>query len=110
YRLTRGTAFQQAVWLELLNIPSGQTISYQEMAARVGSPKGQQAVGQALSKNPLPIILPCHRVTQKDGKLGGFSGKDKRTDIKRAVLDDEIASEISKGNSLEETEGQLRLF
>lgn len=85
--LTRGTAFQQKVWLELRNIPVGTTISYQEMAERVGSPKAQQAVGQALAKNPLLVILPCHRVTRKDGSLGGFMGQDQRQDIKQKILD-----------------------
>ncbi|MQW23795.1 MULTISPECIES: methylated-DNA--[protein]-cysteine S-methyltransferase [unclassified Lactococcus] len=85
--LTGGTAFQQKVWLELRKIPVGTTISYQEMAERVGSPKAQQAVGQALAKNPLPVILPCHRVTRKDGSLGGFMGQDRRQDIKQKILD-----------------------
>jgi len=87
FRLAKGTNFQQKVWLALRQIPSGQTITYQEMAERVGSPGAQQAVGQALSENPLPVILPCHRVTKKDGSLGGFMGKDARTDIKQAMLD-----------------------
>lgn len=91
FQLTVGTDFQRKVWLELQNIPFGTTITYQEMANRVGSPKAQQAVGQALAKNPLPVILPCHRVTKKDGTLGGFMGKDKRTDIKQKILDYERA-------------------
>ena len=90
FKLIKGTPFQQAVWLELPKIPSGTTISYQEMAARVGSPKAQQAVGQALARNPLPVILPCHRVTRKDGSLGGFMGKKNGVDIKQAILDYEM--------------------
>lgn len=86
YLLTKGTRFQRQVWLELRKIPRGQTITYQEMAQRVGSPKSQQAVGQALARNPLPIILPCHRVTRKDGSLGGFMGQDNRQDIKMEIL------------------------
>ncbi|RZI48347.1 methylated-DNA--[protein]-cysteine S-methyltransferase [Lactococcus kimchii] len=86
FRLITGTDFQRKVWLELPRIPAGETITYQEMAARVGSPKAQQAVGQALARNPLPVILPCHRVTRKDGSLGGFMGKDKRQDIKSEIL------------------------
>lgn len=86
FRLTFGTDFQQKVWLELPKIPVGTTITYQEMAARVGSPKSQQAVGQALSRNPLPVILPCHRVTRKDGTLGGFMGKENMQDIKSEIL------------------------
>ena len=87
FKLVKGTPFQQAVWLELRKIPAGTTISYQEMAERVGSPKAQQAVGQALARNPLPVILPCHRVTRKDGTLGGFMGKENGVDIKQAILD-----------------------
>lgn len=86
FRLTFGTDFQKKVWLELKKIPSGQTISYQEMAERVGSPKAQQAVGQALAKNPLPVILPCHRVTRKDGTVGGFMGKKNAVSIKQLIL------------------------
>mgnify|MGYP004503227861 CR=1 FL=1 len=86
YELISGTPFQQKVWLELRRIPSGQTITYQEMAERVGAPGAQQAVGQALARNPLPVILPCHRVTKKDGTLGGFMGKANRQDIKTTIL------------------------
>jgi methylated-DNA-[protein]-cysteine S-methyltransferase len=93
FRLLTGTAFQKKVWLELPKIPRGTTISYQEMARRVGSPKTQQAVGQALAKNPLPVILPCHRVLRKDGSLGGFMGIDARTDIKQKILDYEMGQE-----------------
>lgn len=69
-----GTEFQQKVWLELKEIPYGEVISYKELAERVGLKKGFQAVGQANSKNPFPIILPCHRVVTSDGKLGGYAG------------------------------------
>ncbi|HAP16002.1 MGMT family protein [Lactococcus muris] len=87
FELSGGTAFQQAVWLELQKIPAGTTISYQEMAARVGSPQAQQAVGQALARNPLPVILPCHRVTRKDGSLGGFMGQEDAVHIKQKILE-----------------------
>ena len=87
FKLTIGTPFQQSVWLELLNIPVGTTISYQEMAERIGNPKAVRAVGQALARNPLPVILPCHRVTRKDGTLGGFIGKENAVEIKQAILD-----------------------
>lgn len=86
FKLTVGTAFQQSVWLELLNIPAGTTISYQELANRINNPKAVRAVGQALARNPLPIILPCHRVTRKDGTLGGFIGKENAIEIKQAIL------------------------
>ncbi len=69
-----GTEFQKKVWLELKEIPYGETISYKELAKRVGIKKGYQAVGQANSKNPFPILLPCHRVINTDGKMGGYSG------------------------------------
>jgi methylated-DNA-[protein]-cysteine S-methyltransferase len=69
-----GTAFQRKVWSCLEEIPCGETISYAELARRVGKPKGAQAVGQANGKNPLPIVIPCHRVIAADGTLGGFGG------------------------------------
>jgi methylated-DNA-[protein]-cysteine S-methyltransferase len=70
----RGTAFQCAVWQQLRSIPFGETISYSELARRVGRPQGSRAVAQANSRNPLPIVVPCHRVIAADGSPGGFSG------------------------------------
>ena len=70
----QGTAFQKRVWHLLAEIPYGKTISYGELAKRAGSPKGARAVGAANGKNPLPIVLPCHRVIGKDGSLTGFGG------------------------------------
>jgi methylated-DNA-[protein]-cysteine S-methyltransferase len=69
----RGTPFQLRVWQELRKIPYGATISYKELAARAGSPRGFRAVGQANGANPIPIIIPCHRVINTDGSLGGYS-------------------------------------
>lgn len=69
----RGTPFQLRVWQELRRIPYGRTISYAELACRVGSPKGFRAVGAANGKNPIPIVVPCHRVIESNGGLGGFS-------------------------------------
>ena len=69
-----GTKFQQKVWKQLQSIPFGETISYQELAERVGDKKKARAVGNANGKNPIPIIVPCHRVIAKDGSLGGFGG------------------------------------
>jgi methylated-DNA-[protein]-cysteine S-methyltransferase len=69
----RGTPFQLRVWQELRRIPWGQTISYKELAQRVGSTKGFRAVGQANAVNPIPLIIPCHRVIAADGSLGGYS-------------------------------------
>jgi methylated-DNA-[protein]-cysteine S-methyltransferase len=75
----RGTLFQLRVWQELRRIPWGQTISYGELARRVGSPKACRAVGQANGLNPIPLIIPCHRVIAADGGLGGYSsGLDRK--------------------------------
>ena len=68
-----GTDFQKKVWQELCKIPFDQTISYAELARRVGNPKASRAVGNANGKNPIPIIIPCHRVVKSDGSLGGYS-------------------------------------
>jgi len=78
-----GTAFERAVWLCLKGIPHGETRSYRWVAERIGRPKATRAVGQALARNPLPIILPCHRVVESDGSLGGYSGG---VEIKRRLL------------------------
>ena len=69
-----GTPFQQEVWRALRDIPYGETISYQEQARRVGRPTGMRAVGAANGRNPVPIIIPCHRVIGADGRLVGFGG------------------------------------
>lgn len=69
----QGTPFQLRVWQELRRIPRGQAISYKELARRVGSPKASRAVGQANGRNPIPLIIPCHRVINADGGLGGYS-------------------------------------
>lgn len=73
FRFPQGTAFQQKVWRTLLTIPYGETRSYGWLAATVGSPRAARAVGQAVGRNPLPIIIPCHRIISADGSLGGFS-------------------------------------
>lgn len=69
-----GTAFQQKVWSELLQIPYGETISYGELARRIGNPNASRAVGLANGSNPIPIIIPCHRVIGSAGKLTGYGG------------------------------------
>ncbi|WP_049622758.1 methylated-DNA--[protein]-cysteine S-methyltransferase [Frateuria defendens] len=69
-----GTPFQLAVWRELAHIPYGATISYAELARRIGQPQAVRAVGAANGRNPLPIVLPCHRVIGSDGSLTGFGG------------------------------------
>lgn len=70
----RGTAFQREVWQMLASIPYGGTISYAQLAMQVGRPKAMRAVGAANGRNPLPIVLPCHRVIGADGSLTGFGG------------------------------------
>jgi methylated-DNA-[protein]-cysteine S-methyltransferase len=70
----KGTEFQRAVWRQLQEIPYGATISYGELARRVGNPKASRAVGSANGANPLPIVIPCHRVIAGDGSMGGFGG------------------------------------
>jgi len=69
-----GTDFQRRVWAELCAIPYGETISYGELARRVGSPKASRAVGSANGRNPVAVIVPCHRVIAADGSLGGYGG------------------------------------
>jgi methylated-DNA-[protein]-cysteine S-methyltransferase len=74
-----GTPFQLRVWQELRRIPYGTTISYAELARRVGNPKASRAVGQANAVNPIPLIIPCHRVINANGSLGGYSsGPDRK--------------------------------
>ena len=68
-----GTAFQRAVWAELARVPYGQTLSYLQLAQRLGKPAAVRAVAQALGRNPIAIILPCHRIISSGGGLGGFS-------------------------------------
>jgi methylated-DNA-[protein]-cysteine S-methyltransferase len=71
--LSAGTAFQRRVWRAMQRIPFGTTKSYGEIACEIGSPQGARAVGMACGKNPVPILVPCHRVVASGGKLGGFS-------------------------------------
>ena len=68
----KGTPFQRKVWSELANIPYGQTRSYKEIAEAIGHPKAFRAVGNANGNNPIPLIIPCHRVIENSGGLGGF--------------------------------------
>src|SRR5690606_1697131 len=71
---TAGTEFQQRVWAELRRIPAGSTISYGQLARRIGVPTATRAVGLANGANPVPIVVPCHRVIGGNGKLTGFGG------------------------------------
>jgi methylated-DNA-[protein]-cysteine S-methyltransferase len=70
----KGTDFQRKVWKSLRTIPYGETQSYLQLARKTGSPRAYRAVGSANGKNPISIIVPCHRVIASDGKLGGFGG------------------------------------
>jgi len=85
-----GTEFQKKVWGELCGIGYGQTISYGELARRVGNPKASRAVGLANGSNPIPIIIPCHRVIASNGKLTGYGGglqiKEKLLALERRQL------------------------
>jgi len=86
-----GTPFQLKVWQALREIPYGQTVSYGEIARSVGNPRASRAVGGANHRNPLPIVIPCHRVIGANGRLVGFGGG---LDVKEALLDlerDQIA-------------------
>lgn len=82
--LSLGTPFQQSVWRALQQIPYGQTISYAQLAQSIGKPTAYRAVANANGKNPLSIIIPCHRVVASDGSLGGYTGG---LDKKRLLLD-----------------------
>jgi O-6-methylguanine DNA methyltransferase len=81
-----GTEFQLAVWKELLKVPAGETISYAELARRIKKPKAMRAVGNAMGANPVPIVVPCHRVIATGGGLGGFGGG---LTLKRLLLEAE---------------------
>ena len=80
----RGTPFQRRVWEALAAVPYGETVTYGALARRAGSPKAVRAVGQANHRNPLPILLPCHRVVGADGSLTGYAGG---LELKRFLLD-----------------------
>jgi methylated-DNA-[protein]-cysteine S-methyltransferase len=84
-----GTAFQRRAWLALAEIPYGETRSYGEQARRLGAPKAARAVGAANGANPVPIVLPCHRLVGADGSLTGFGGG---LDVKRRLLEHEARS------------------
>lgn len=89
--LRDGTPFQQKVWEALARIPLGETRSYREIAEQIGHPKASRAVGQACARNPVPLLVPCHRVTAEGGRLGGFSGG---LHVKKALLTLEITGRL----------------
>jgi len=80
----QGTAFQLQVWQAMREIPYGQTVTYAELARRVGRPQAARAVGGASSRNPLPVVVPCHRVVGSDGSLTGYAGG---LHLKQALLE-----------------------
>ena len=76
----KGTEYQQKVWQALLEIPYGKTVSYKDIACKIGNPKGSRSVGGANNKNPILIIVPCHRVIGSNGELVGYgAGLDKKS-------------------------------
>ena len=85
-----GTEFQRKVWQRLCDIPYGETISYGDLASRIGNPKASRAVGLANGSNPIPIVIPCHRVIGSNGKLTGYGGglpiKEKLLALERKQL------------------------
>jgi len=91
----QGTPFQLQVWEELQRIPYGETISYGELAQRMGNPSASRAVGAANGRNPIPIVIPCHRVIGAGGSLTGFGGG---LATKRALL--ELEQESRQGKLL----------
>lgn len=89
-----GTAFQKKVWTELRKVPFGQTVSYGELAERIGRPSAFRAVAQTCGQNPLAIVVPCHRLTNAGGGMGGYSAGQER---KQWILDfekKELAKEV----------------
>ncbi len=95
--LRDGTDFQKSVWSALQKIPPGQTKSYSEIAIEIGSAKATRAVGRACGANPIPVLIPCHRVLAAGGKLGGFSGG---LDWKRRLLSAErVLNQQSDGEA-----------
>ena len=105
--LSVGTAFQRQVWQQLQAIPHGQTISYGELAHRIGRLDRIRAVGAAIGRNPVPIIVPCHRVIGADGQLTGYLGGLQR---KRTLLDTETAVAQGDGAPIEFGPRQLALL
>ena len=79
-----GSEFERLVWNTLREVPYGETRTYKWLADRIGRPRSCRAVGNALGKNPIPIIFPCHRIIESDGSLGGYSSG---TDIKRRLIE-----------------------
>src|SRR3954470_21090114 len=102
-----GTVFQTEVWKELCNIPYGQTISYAELARRIGRPTASRAVGHCNARNPISIIVPCHRVIGADSSLTGYAGG---LDRKRALLAHEAMNAPTVAIRTQQRNSQLGLL
>ncbi|MBI5676772.1 MAG: methylated-DNA--[protein]-cysteine S-methyltransferase [Nitrospirae bacterium] len=92
-RFLTGTDFERKVWASLKDIPYGETRTYKWIAEKAGSPSATRAAGRALSKNPVPIVLPCHRVIESDGSVGGYSSG---INMKIRLLELEYYSKMNK--------------
>ncbi|NJD57033.1 MAG: methylated-DNA--[protein]-cysteine S-methyltransferase [Nitrospirae bacterium] len=88
-----GTEFEKEVWAVLADIPYGETRTYKWIADKMGKPHASRAVGNALAKNPIPLIYPCHRIIESDGSIGGYTPG---IDIKRRLLEIEYYTKLSK--------------
>ena len=95
--LSEATSFQREVWEATRLIPHGETRSYAWVAGQMGRPEAVRAVGQALTRNPLPVIVPCHRVVGRDGRLGGYRGG---IELKRRLLQLEDLGSNDKSNTV----------
>ena len=91
--ILKGTKFQLNVWNYLKKIPKGKVKTYKEIAIAIKKPKSSRAVANACSKNPLPIIVPCHRVIKSDGFIGGYSGSG-GIKLKKKLLKKELSSKL----------------
>jgi len=90
----QGTTFQLQVWNELMNISFGEVVTYKDIAVRIKNERSYRAVGNAVGANPVPIIIPCHRVIKASGALGGFSGGGPRVKEKLLALEGCVSLEL----------------
>jgi methylated-DNA-[protein]-cysteine S-methyltransferase len=95
--LTVGTSFERKVWETLSEVPYGETRTYKWLAEKIGKPQAFRAVGRALGKNPIPIIVPCHRIIESDGALGGYSSG---VEVKRRLLEMEYYTKLASAASV----------